>query len=37
MVMGTVEEKKLTVPKEPKLQTHERAAFKDESAGIQRD
>ena len=31
MVMGQVEEKKLTVPREPRLQTHERAAFKDES------
>ena len=30
--LGQVAEKKLTVPLSPKLQTHERAAFKEESA-----
>ena len=30
--LGPVPEKKLTVPLSPRLQTHERATFKEESA-----
>ena len=34
--LGNVSEKKLTVPKSPRLQTQERAVFKDESASAGR-